>query len=110
MFQVSRYVDHVARWFRLISPEQLLILDGTAFKETPSDLMQRAERFLGIRSWFSRDMFVFDSEFHRFCFQSKCHNVRGKTNITAHVQDALKRYFYPLNKKLSALTHMEFRW
>ena len=114
MFQVSRYVDHVSRWLTLISPEQLLILDGTAFKETPWEPLQQAERFIGIRRWFRKDMFFFDNERHRFCFRFQerevCHNLRGKTNITARVQDALENYFSPFNKELSELTNMKFRW
>ncbi len=57
IFHKSLYDEHYARWLEVFDKSQILVLDGDRFKSEPVAILKQVEEFLGVKSYFTQDMF-----------------------------------------------------
>ncbi|XP_038053267.1 heparan sulfate glucosamine 3-O-sulfotransferase 1-like [Patiria miniata] len=114
----SAYSVFVKRWLRHFPPGRFLAIDGDPFQRDPVPQLQRIEKYLGIRPFFTKDIFVKNSTSGFWCLtkpiyscvpQSRPHPPHPK--VSDSVLMTLYRYFRPLNKQLAKLLEEpSFEW
>ncbi|XP_022094033.1 heparan sulfate glucosamine 3-O-sulfotransferase 1-like [Acanthaster planci] len=114
----SGYSTFVRLWLRHFPPQQFLAIDGDPFIRNPLPQLQRIEKFLGIRPFFSEDIFTKNTTSGFWCLtkpivscvpQSRPHPPHPK--VSDSVLTNLYQYFRPLNKQLAnLLKEPSFEW
>ena len=112
------YANFIPMWLKQFPRNQLLILDGDMLIKDPYVELHKVELYLGISSYFTREMFVYDQEKGFFCpiqkdGQKKCLG-KGKGRKHVEMSEDLKnkvmRCFRPSNKQLKNVTGQTFSW
>ena len=94
------YVDHLLRWSRFSSEEQMLVLKSEDFFERPVETLKVALRFLDLPQW--------EPE------ASELANKRNKGDYGQGMDPAIRRrleeYFEPHNRRLYDYLGVDFGW
>lgn len=114
----SSYSITFKHWLKYFKNEQILVIDGDNFHNNVVYELNRAEKFLNLSSYISKDMFLYNTQRNIYCIKSKCGNElclpRGKgrphPNIDTKVFRKLRKYFEPLNSAFSKLAGQLFNW
>lgn len=119
---VSMYDIHFQRWLEYFDLDQILIVDGDKLIKEPTTELKRVEKFLQVKSYFTSDMFYYNSTkgFHcwkkndrtgkvvPFCLGSAKGRHHPKlSNIT---EQRLASFFAPHNKRFFEQIKYEFDW
>lgn len=113
----SKYSTILKRWRRYFYPSQILILDGDEFKDNQISVLSKAESFLGVEHFITKDKFVFDKEKGFYCLKGKHSPVclgSGKGREHPELRPAtyhkLRSYFKPYNEELFRIIGKRFNW
>lgn len=94
------YVDHLLRWRRFFSAEQMLVLKSEDLFERPQDTLKLALEFLDLPGW-----------------EPDASALRGKRNkgdyeqkIDPTIRRQLEDYFEPHNRRLYEYLGVDFGW
>lgn len=94
--QESLYVYKLQRWFKLFSPEQLLVLKSEDFFSQPQTAMSKVFDFLGLPEYQSPHY--------------KKYNAGLYMPIEANLRQTLSEFFQPHNQKLEQFLNRSFDW
>ena len=114
----GNYFRYIRMWYKTFSEDQILILDGDRLITDPYQVLRRVELFLGIPSYFNRDMFTYNKDKHFFCRVDSegVERCMGENKGRKHVDisDDLKKklitFFKLYDRKLCSLTGQTFSW
>ena len=114
----GRYSEYITLWLNKFPRNQLLVLDGDMLIKDPYVELHKVEQYLGIPSYFTREMFQYDEEKGFFCpvredGNKKClGDSKGRKHIelSEDMKTKLMDWFRPYNKKLKAVTGQTFSW
>ena len=114
----SLYSIQLKRWLKYFKMEQIHIVNGDNFKINPSEELNKIEDFLGIRRYFTPELFIYNSDKGFFCL-----NVSGETDgcmwagkgrqhpeISPHLIDRLKHFFKRYNEMFFDIIGQRFDW
>lgn len=119
---VSLYDIHMDRWLTYFKLEQILVVNGDRLIHDPVPELQEAEKFLGVRPYFQKDMFVYNKEKGFFCWKrviAKSREVpyclgsgKGRDHpvISETTKAKLRNFFSPHNQRFYSLVHQDFGW
>jgi len=113
----SLYVVYLKNWLRYFNISQIHIVDGDEFTVDPIKQLQEIEAFLGIGSYFTKDLFAFVESRGFYCLQ-RYENVecletgKGRTHpyISPSTIQKLKQYYKPYSEELFHLTGKRLNW
>ncbi|KAL4227251.1 Sulfotransferase [Mactra antiquata] len=118
----SIYDDGLERYMKVFNNDQILVIESNEFKYTPLNVLKRVEQFLGIKSFFSNEHFVFNKQKGFYCIRKPdtytktmvCYESgRGRSN-RVHVDkkdlESLKEYFRPRTERFFKLLGRRFDW
>ena len=115
--KTSRYVDFLPMWMKRFPRKQLLILDGEQFINDPFTTLNQVERFLGLQTFYKREMLQFNQEKGFFCFKNSDRELcmgdnkgREHVQLSHQLREKLLHYFQPYNDKLNAVAGTHFQW
>ena len=113
----SAYSYHLENWLRYFSRDDFCFVSGENIVINPYPEMKRLERCLGLKNYLSSDNFVYDSSRGFYCMKKagkkQCMNRskgRPHPRIEKSVEDKLRAFYAPFNRKLYELTGRDFRW
>jgi hypothetical protein len=93
----SIYVDHLLRWSRFFSDEQMLVLKSEDFFEHPQEILNRVLDFLDLPEW-----------------KLSAWEVRNKGDYEQKMDPEIRRwleeYFEPHNRRLYEYLGVDFGW
>ena len=110
------YEHYLQEWLKFFPLEQLLILDGTAFKANPLPALQEVENFLGIIPYFDKESIYFDDTKGFFCRAKPIRGCLGVSTGRYHppidkaVEAKLRNYYRPYNERLEVMLGRKFPW
>ncbi|XP_052788569.1 heparan sulfate glucosamine 3-O-sulfotransferase 3B1-like [Mya arenaria] len=115
---ISSYVDHVQRWLKYFDKTNMIFIDADLLRIRPWIELKRVEKFLGVRDYFTEDMFPFVEERGERCVKQmsgdfKCMSEkkgRSHPKIEEESEKLLRNYFAPLNRQLFELLNTTFDW
>jgi hypothetical protein len=94
------YVDHLLRWRRFFSAEQMLVLKSEDLFERPQDTLKRTLEFLDLPGW-EPEASAFRSERNKGGYEQK---------IDPTIRRRLEDYFEPHNRRLYEYLGVDFGW
>ncbi len=113
----SLYFKYMTFWLRYFSVDQFLILNGASLIYDPYTQVKRVEKFLGLESKISKDMFFYNETKGFYCirneFREKCLvDSKGRTHpeISPLVIQKLRDFFRPYNMRFYQLVGVDFGW
>lgn len=96
----SIYVEHLLRWSRFFSEEQMLVLKSEDFFERPVDSLRVVLGFLDLPEWKPK---VWELQYKR-------NKGRYKQEIDPATRQRLEAYFEPHNRRLYDHLGVDFGW
>ncbi|CAH1776478.1 unnamed protein product [Owenia fusiformis] len=118
--QRSIYVRHMVLWLQMFPRPNLLFIDGDSFAKTPWIEMEKIEKFIGVKRFFTKEKFTVNpNNPDFFCIQTLKHpyplcmgSSKGRRHptIDADLVNSLKDFFRSYNKQLSVLLNQTFLW
>ena len=115
--KTSRYGDFLPMWLERFSREQLLILDGDKFITDPFVALNEVEKFLGLRTFYKRNMLWYNESKGFFCFKNEnkefCmgdNKGREHQQLSNELREKLLNYFKNYNEKLNTIAGTNFHW
>ena len=115
--KISTYHTHLRNWYRLFSPQQLLVLSSEQFTEQPQPVLAEVEQFLGVSHELTDSMFYYDEHKGFYCYiQNSNHTCMSARKGIAHgsmsseLLQKLRIHFRPLNLQLFTLLNRTFDW
>ena len=114
----GKYTNFITLWLNKFSRDQLLVLDGDMLIEDPYIELKKIEHYLGITSYFTREMFQYDQDKGFFCPVREDGNIkclgakkgRKHVEISEDMKSKLFNWFRPYNIRLKAVTGRTFAW
>jgi sulfotransferase family protein len=100
LLEQGNYVDHLLRWARFFSREQMLVLKSEEFFEYPQETLTRVLEFLELPEW-KPDA----SELH-----DKRNEGRYEQMMDPTIRRRLEEYFEPHNRRLYEYLGVDFGW
>jgi hypothetical protein len=96
----SIYVDHLLRWSRIFSDEQMLVLKSEDIFEHPRKTLKLVVDFLDLPAWEPRG-----SELRK-----KVNKGKYEQRIDPAIRWRLEEYFEPHNRRLYEFLGVDFGW
>lgn len=96
----SIYVDHLLRWSRFFSNEQMLVLKSEDFFERPRETLERVLDFLELPDW----------EPGAAELRDKLNKGKYEQRMDPAIRRRLERYFEPHNQRLYEHLGVDFGW
>ena len=113
----GHYYTNMLRWIKYFPLRQILIVEAEAFKKDPLSELVKVEKYLGIRSFFNKEIMFFDKKTGFFClkFEGKLNCLpdwasNPKRPVSEKVINDLKRHYQPEVKKFYELIGRKFNW
>jgi hypothetical protein len=94
------YVDHLLRWRRFFSAEQMLVLKSEDLFERPQDTLKLTLEFLDLPGW----------EPEALALQDKRNKGNYEQKIDPTIRRRLEDYFEPHNRRLYEFLGVDFGW
>ncbi|ELT97467.1 hypothetical protein CAPTEDRAFT_103815 [Capitella teleta] len=115
---ISKYHEHLLRWLKWFPRQQIHIVSAESFtEENPFKELSKVERFLGVREFYTQQMFYFNSTKRFYYFQhEKVKECLGETKGREHRTfdpksiHEMRKMFAEFNQKFYALTGRDFHW
>ncbi|GFO42045.1 sulfotransferase [Plakobranchus ocellatus] len=83
LIQRMSFVSHVTNIFNIFSRGQIIVLSEEALEFNPAEMMHQVETFLGLKSAFTKDAFIFNRQKGFYCLN--VNNSRYKV-ISKHIK------------------------
>ena len=117
----SIYDEPMLKWLEYFNLSQFLIIENEEFKQDPVTVLQKVEKFLGLKNYIKPDMFVFNHDKGFYCIQSNrtdtgnaCYysNRGNKTNfpIPKSIESKLKKFFKEKNERFFRIIGKSYNW
>ncbi|XP_062523218.1 heparan sulfate glucosamine 3-O-sulfotransferase 5-like [Corticium candelabrum] len=113
----SIYIYHLNYWLKYFSIKDFCFVSGEMIVADPYSEMQQLEQCLGLRSYLSKDNFVYVPQRGFYCLRnhgrSWCMNKskgRKHPEVEKSVENKLRAFYAPYNKKLYEITGRDFGW
>ena len=110
----SLYDVSMENWLNYFNLSNFHILDGDSFvQHNPSKELQKIEKFLGIKPYFTNHMFFYSKSKGFYCLTDPgCLHFGGKPHpaVTEPVGKRLRKFFEPHNQKFYDLVGRDFHW
>jgi hypothetical protein len=113
----SAYSYHLENWLKYFSRDDFCFVSGDSIIADPYPEMKQLERCLGLKSYLSPDNFVFNPSRGFYCLKKaevmQCMSKskgRIHPSIEKSVEEKLRAFYAPFNKKLYELTGRDFGW
>lgn len=90
------YVDQIKRWEHYFPKEQIMIIKSEDLFENPKKILNEVFQFIGVKNYELNE--------YKIYYQGQ------KPEIKPEINDYLKSYFAPYNKKLYQYLGREFNW
>ena len=114
---VSMYDIHFQKWLKYFNREQIHIVDGDALVENPFPELQKAEKFLGVSTYFHKEMFYFNESKGFYCWKRSgkptcLGDGKGRQHpaLSDSVRSKLQTFFLPHNENFFQLCQYKFSW
>ena len=119
---VSMYDVHIKRWLKYFKMEQMHIANGDVLITDPVSELKKVEAFLGVRPFFSQDMFFYNATKGFYCWKVLSKKGREVPNclgsgkgrehptVSEAIMAKLRRFFQPHNEDFYALVGHNFTW
>jgi [heparan sulfate]-glucosamine 3-sulfotransferase 5 len=116
--EFSNYPKHMQVWLEYFNREQILMLDGHQMELNPASELKKVERFLGIKNYFTPEMFAYNLTKKKYCLNIDPDKLdcladkkgREHPDIDSDIRISLEQYFRPLNKRFFKMIGMSFDW
>ena len=119
--RVSSYDIHMVQWLKYFPLDQIHIANGDALILDPAPEIIRAQEFLGVSSYFEKDMFYYNKTKGFYCWNvahkgHRFHSCLGSSKGRSHPQishntrELLKQYFTSHNERFFKLIKRRFDW
>ena len=121
--QHSLYDFYLQRWLKYFSMDQIHVIDGDAFSSNPLEELKSIEKFLALDSFFTKDMFVFNTTKQFYCLKTmnpergniitdclKESKGRKHPKFSPLVIKKMKSFFRPHNEHFYNMTGQHFNW
>lgn len=118
--RIGFYARHLERWLQYFPVSQLLFISGERLIVDPAFEMGRVQDFLGLKRVVSEKHFYFNvSKGFPCLFKSEARSsphCLGKTKGRNHpytdpvVEERLRDFYRPLNRRFYAMTGIDFGW
>ena len=114
----SIYSKYFQNWLQYFHREQFLIIDYDKLVQNVSFILQKVEKFIGLRAFFQDDMFQLTDE-KKLCFvplKSKKVCSAGNNRYIPKAKPSKKTleklcdFFRPFNERFMRLANMTFNW
>ncbi len=113
----SLYFRYMTFWLRYFSIDHFLILNGASLVDDPYTQVKQVEKFLGLESKISKDMFYYNETKGFYCirneFREKClakSKGRPHPEISPLVIKTLRDFYRPFNQVFYQLVGTDFGW
>lgn len=113
----SAYSYHLEHWLKYFSREDFCFVSGEKIVTNPYPEMKRLEKCLGLRSFLSSDNFVYNPSRGFYCLKKagrvQCMDRskgRRHPDVEKSVEEKLRAFYMPFNRKLYELTGRDFGW
>ncbi|VDP10807.1 unnamed protein product [Soboliphyme baturini] len=114
----SLYADHLQRWLRYFSLDNLHIVDGDVLIKDPIVELTKVETFLGLEHAISADSFYYNVSKGFYCYR---HPVDGPmclgsskgrqhVDVLPNVRQKLRHFFAPYNERFFRIVNRTFDW
>ena len=120
LLQRSLYSIQLRRWLNYFKMDQIHIVDGDNFILNPADELNKIEKFLGIRQYFTQSLFIYNKDTGFFCLYSQefggpkaclvANQGRKHRDISPDVLERLKMFYKPYNEEFFEITGQYFAW
>ena len=118
---VSSYDVHMVQWLKYFPLHQIHIANGDALILDPVPEIIRVQEFLGVRSYFEKEMFYYNKTKGFYCWNvtHKGHRFpnclgsskgRPHPQISHNTRELLKQYFTSHNERFFELVKQRFDW
>lgn len=114
---VSMYDIHYQKWLKYFDREQIHIVDGDALVKNPFPEIQKAEKFLGVSTYFRNEMFYFNESKGFYCWKKSGKSTclgdgKGREHppLSDSVWSKLYTFFSPHNNNFFHLCQCNFSW
>ena len=118
LLRFSNYQLYMPYWLKAFHRKQILFVDGHNLESNPAEELRVVERFLNVGTYFTDDMFTYNSTKKKFCFGKGDDDVmclgsnKGRTHpvYSDNIRTMLEDYFKPLNEKFFKMIGRRFDW
>lgn len=122
VIKVSTYDIHMARWLRYFPLQQIHVVNGDALILDPAPEIIKVQDFLGVSSFFQKNMFYFNYTKGFYCWNKVTENGythqnclgsgkgRPHPDISKTTKELLKQYFASHNERFFELVEKSFDW
>ena len=114
---VSMYDIHFQKWLKHFNLEQIHIVDGDAMVVNPIHELQKAEKFLGVKTYFHKEMFYFNETKGFYCWKKSGKPTclgdgkgREHPSLSDTVRSKLQNFFSSHNDIFFELCQCKFSW
>lgn len=114
------YSKHLERWFKYFPSDWFHFVSGEQLVKEPFAEIQKVERFLGLKPFYTEKNFVFNPEKGFPCFRGsnersglRClGKAKGRSHpvVDSRILNELRKYYHPFNKQLYKMVHRDFQW
>ena len=115
--RISYYTDTIRQWIKIFGPDRILFLDGDEFAKNPVNELQKAEKFLGLDPFITKDMFEYNESRTFYCVKASSDDgcmYPGKGRPHPVMSDETRAYlqvaFEAPNEKFFQLIGRRFPW
>ncbi|KAJ8047337.1 Heparan sulfate glucosamine 3-O-sulfotransferase 3A1 [Holothuria leucospilota] len=120
--QQGLYAKHLSAFLEYIPKERILLLSGDEFAKNPLPSLKRVEQFLGLKSFYKDNYFVYNEEKGFFCAEIPTRpdwtcagkfKGRSHPNVSEEVILKLAEFYKPHNRRLATqfnLSRHSFDW
>ncbi len=113
----SVYYHYLKNWLDYFPLNQIHIVDGNQLVKNPLSEIQAVEKFLGVEQRISRNNFYFNQSRGFYCIRNetmeKClSESKGRSHppLDPVVEEKLRNYYRPKNKRFFRMVQREFDW
>ena len=117
--RASQYSKHLAHWLTRFNRSQIHIVDSEELVNNPVMTLNKAEKFLNIKSQITDDNFVYNETKGFYCLrydnssEPRCLNQskgRAHPQLSPVLRDKLDHFFQNQSFEIAKLTGVEFDW
>ena len=113
----SIYIKHLKNWLEYFPVEQIHFVDGDELTQTPLKELGKIERFLKIKTFFTKQHFAYVERRGFFCLQRQqgvecLEKGKGRHHpqINSKLMRKLKAFYAPYNEELFVTFGRKFNW
>ncbi|XP_068670318.1 heparan sulfate glucosamine 3-O-sulfotransferase 5-like [Montipora foliosa] len=110
---IGIYVDHLNKWLEYFPLKQIHFISGEELIKNPVHELKLVEIFLGLKPFFSENLFYYNATKGFFCLKSGClAKSKGRRHplVDEDVVKLLRDFYRPLNKDFYSAVGRNFGW